>query len=81
MRVVVEDETRMAPLVKRGLEEEGHAVDVACDGPEGLWLVGGIRGVVLTRSQILDAAWDFAYDGSSNLLEQYVNGLAAMTPK
>ena len=39
MRVlVVEDETRMARLLKRGLEEEGHAVDVAGDGPEGLWL-------------------------------------------
>src|SRR6516165_6894477 len=39
MRVlVVEDETRMARLLKRGLEEEGHAVDLAADGPEGLWL-------------------------------------------
>lgn len=28
----------MARLLKRGLEEEGHAVDVAVDGPEGLWL-------------------------------------------
>ena len=197
MRVlVVEDETRMARLVKRGLEEEGHAVDVAGDGPEGLWLatenpyaavvldvmlpgfdgfevcrrlraagvwapvlmltardavgdrvrgldagaddylvkpfsllelaarlralarrddrarpvvlaVGDLRldpagkrawrggaelrlspkefsllelflrhpGVVLTRSQILDAAWDFAYDGSSNVVDQYVTYL------
>jgi two-component system OmpR family response regulator len=39
MRVlVVEDEARMARLLKRGLEEEGHAVDVGVDGPEGLWL-------------------------------------------
>src|ERR1022692_5034382 len=39
MRVlVVEDEARMARLLRRGLEEEGHAVDVAADGPEGLWL-------------------------------------------
>jgi two-component system OmpR family response regulator len=39
MRVlVVEDEARMSRLLKRGLEEEGHAVDVAADGPEGLWL-------------------------------------------
>lgn len=197
MRVlVVEDETRMARLLKRGLEEEGHAVDVAGDGPEGLWLatenpyaavvldvmlpgfdgfelcrrlraagvwapvlmltardavgdrvrgldagaddylvkpfsllelaarlralarrddrarpvvlaVGDLRldpagkrawrggaelrlspkefsllelflrhpGVVLTRSQILDAAWDFAYDGSSNVVDQYVTYL------
>jgi two-component system OmpR family response regulator len=39
MRVlVVEDEAKMAALLRRGLEEEGHAVDVAVDGPEGLWL-------------------------------------------
>ena len=39
MRVlVVEDEIRMAVLLKRALEEEGHAVDVAADGPEGLWM-------------------------------------------
>ncbi len=28
----------MARLLKRGLEEEGHAVDVGADGPEGFWL-------------------------------------------
>jgi two-component system OmpR family response regulator len=39
MRVlVIEDEMRMARLVKRALEEEGHAVDVAGDGPDGLWM-------------------------------------------
>jgi two-component system OmpR family response regulator len=39
MRVlVVEDEIRMAVLVKRALGEEGHAVDIAADGPEGLWM-------------------------------------------
>ncbi|HSP38662.1 MAG TPA: response regulator transcription factor [Frankiaceae bacterium] len=39
MRVlVVEDETRMAALLKRGLEEEGYAVDLAADGNEGLFL-------------------------------------------
>ena len=39
MRVlVVEDEARMAGLLKRALQEEGYAVDVAADGPEGLWL-------------------------------------------
>src|SRR5215469_10048969 len=170
MRVlVVEDETRMARLLKRGLEEEGHAVDIAADGPEGLWLAtendyaaivldvmlpgfdgfelcGRLRaagvwvpvlmltardavadrvrgldvgaddylvkpfsllelaaskrawrgktelrlspkefsllelflrhpGAVLTRSQILEAAWDFAYDGTSNVVDQYVTYL------
>lgn len=39
MRVlVVEDEPRMARLLLRSLREEGHAVDVAADGAEGLWL-------------------------------------------
>jgi two-component system OmpR family response regulator len=37
MRVlVVEDEVRMAELLKRGLGEEGHAVDVVHDGPGGV---------------------------------------------
>jgi two-component system, OmpR family, response regulator len=39
MRVlVIEDEVRMARLLKRALEEEGHAVDVAANGPDGLWM-------------------------------------------
>jgi len=36
--LVVEDEKRVAAAVRRGLEAEGFAVDVACDGDEGLWL-------------------------------------------
>jgi two-component system, OmpR family, response regulator len=39
MRVlVVEDEVKMAGLLKRGLEEEGYAVDVAGTGSEAVWL-------------------------------------------
>ena len=193
---MVEDEEAMASLLERALEEEGYAVDVAYDGPEGLWMatenpygavvldvmlpgfdgfelcrrlreksvwapvlmltardevgdrvrgldsgadaylvkpfsllelsarlralsrrddrsrpvllsVGDLRldpaakrawrgevelelspkefsllelflrhpGAVLTRSQILDAVWDFAYDGTSNVVDQYVTYL------
>ncbi len=36
--LVVEDEQRLARLVKRVLEEEGHVVDLAADGVEGLAL-------------------------------------------
>jgi two-component system, OmpR family, response regulator len=36
MRVlVVEDEPKMAQLLRRGLTEEGYAVDVTADGPDG----------------------------------------------
>lgn len=39
MRVlVVEDEVRQAAALKRGLEAEGFAVDVASNGTDGLWL-------------------------------------------
>jgi two-component system OmpR family response regulator len=39
MRVlVVEDDKRLASAVKRGLEAEGYAVDVAFDGTDGKWL-------------------------------------------
>ena len=41
MRVlVVEDEPKMAGLVKRGLEEEGMAVDVAARGEDAVWMAG-----------------------------------------
>ncbi len=36
--LVVEDELKLASYLKRGLEADGHAVDVAADGEEGLWL-------------------------------------------
>jgi two-component system OmpR family response regulator len=38
MRVlVVEDEAKLAGLLRRGLEEEGHAVDLARGGDDALW--------------------------------------------
>jgi DNA-binding response OmpR family regulator len=37
MRIlVVEDEKKVAGFIKKGLEEEGYAIDVALDGSEGL---------------------------------------------
>jgi two-component system, OmpR family, response regulator len=40
MRVlVVEDEPKMATLLRRGLVEEGHAADVTRQGEEAVWLV------------------------------------------
>ncbi|GAA5203331.1 MULTISPECIES: response regulator transcription factor [Microbacterium] len=39
MRVlIVEDERRLAEGMKRGLEAEGFAVDIAATGTDGLWL-------------------------------------------
>jgi two-component system OmpR family response regulator len=39
MRVlIVEDEVKMASLIRRGLVEEGHAADVASTGEDALWM-------------------------------------------
>ncbi len=39
MRVlIVEDEPRMAGLVRRGVVEEGHAADVAAQGEDAVWM-------------------------------------------
>lgn len=35
--LVVEDEPRMAALLRRSLQEEGYRVDIASDGDVGLW--------------------------------------------
>ena len=39
MRIlIVEDEKKVAAFIKKGLEEETYAVDIAMDGEEGLYL-------------------------------------------
>jgi two-component system, OmpR family, response regulator len=39
MRIlIVEDELKMAGLLRRGLHEEGHAVDLARTGDDALWM-------------------------------------------
>jgi two-component system, OmpR family, response regulator len=39
MRIlVVEDELKMAGLLRRGLQEEGHAVDLARTGDDAIWM-------------------------------------------
>jgi two-component system, OmpR family, response regulator len=41
MRVlVVEDDAKMARLLRRGLQEEGMAVDAAGEGEDALWMAG-----------------------------------------
>ena len=36
--LLVEDDKKIATIVKRGLEAEGFTVEVAFDGVDGLWL-------------------------------------------
>src|SRR5262245_63643789 len=36
--LVIEDSPKMANLLRRGLSEEGYAVDVASTGVDGVWL-------------------------------------------
>ena len=44
MRVlIVEDEVKMAGLIRRGLRKEGMAVDVAGDGEDALWMAEADR--------------------------------------
>jgi two-component system, OmpR family, response regulator len=72
MRVlVVEDELKMASLLRRGLVEEGHAVDVARTGDDALWMaraveydavvldlmLPGIDGVEVCRRLRHDGVW------------------------
>jgi DNA-binding response OmpR family regulator len=47
--LIVEDDTKIAAAVERGLEAEGFDVEVAHDGLEGLWLAteGGFDLIVL----------------------------------
>lgn len=69
--LVVEDEVRLAEGLKRGLEAEGFAVDVALNGVDGLWLarenpyavvlldimLPGMNGYLVCRSMREEGDW------------------------
>lgn len=72
MRIlIVEDETKMAALLKRGLQEEGFAADVAHSGEDAVWMakaveydaivldlmLPGIDGIDVCRSLRADEVW------------------------
>ena len=54
MRVlVVEDEIKMASLIRRGLREEGLAADVAVKGEDALWMAGATEYDVIVLDVML----------------------------
>ena len=72
MRIlVVEDELKMAGLLRRGLVEEGHAVDIARTGDDALWMaqaaeydavvldlmLPGVDGIEVCRRLREDGVW------------------------
>ncbi|MQA75769.1 MAG: response regulator, partial [Solirubrobacterales bacterium] len=72
MRVlIVEDEEKLAGLIRRGLRERGVAVDVASNGEDALWMAGstpydaivldlmlpGIDGLEVCRRLRADGVW------------------------
>jgi two-component system, OmpR family, response regulator len=72
MRVlIVEDEVKMASLIRRGMREEGMAADVAVRGEDALWMAGstdydaivldvmlpGIDGFETCRRLRADSVW------------------------
>jgi two-component system OmpR family response regulator len=84
---------RMRALIRRGVVErpsELHAADLRLDPATRQAWRGQVelelstkefallelflrhRGQVLTRTRILEHVWDFAYDGVSNVVDQYV---------
>ena len=50
--LIVEDEEKLASLLKRGLTEEGHVAELAGDGNEAVWMARA------SRARHLDAGAD-----------------------
>lgn len=60
MRVlVVEDERKLGELLRRGLEEEGYAADLADRGEEALWMVQAVSYDVIVLDVMLPGADGF----------------------
>ncbi len=51
--LVVEDEKKVSSFIKKGLEEEGYAVDVINDGEEGLYMaLDGVHDLIILDIQL-----------------------------
>ncbi len=54
--LVVEDSVKMAALLRRGLEEEGYAVDVVHDGEQAIWMARENAYDAIVLDVVLDGA-------------------------
>ena len=52
--LVVEDSAKMAALLKKGLQREGYAVDVASSGTDAIWMAGECDYDVIVLDIILE---------------------------
>src|SRR5204863_2830641 len=53
--LVVEDSVKMAGLLKKGLEREGYAVDVAGSGEDAIWMAAEHDHDAMVLDVILDS--------------------------
>ena len=51
--LIVEDQPKMASLLERALEEEGHACDVAASGEDAVWMAASTEYDVITLDVML----------------------------
>jgi two-component system OmpR family response regulator len=56
--LLVEDETKLAELVARGLREEGHAADIIARGEEALWMAEAASYDVIVLDVMLPGGLD-----------------------
>jgi two-component system OmpR family response regulator len=71
---LVEGDLRLEPVSKRAWRGTSE-IELSAKEFAVLELFLRHPGAVLTRSQILDAAWDVAFEATSNVVDQYVNYL------
>lgn len=69
--VLQNGDLRLDPARRRVWRGESE-IDLAAKEIALLDLLMRHPGEVLTRSRIIDQLWDFAYDGTSNVVDQYV---------
>jgi two-component system OmpR family response regulator len=90
--LIVEDEVKLAALLRRGLTEEAHAADVAATGEEALWkaqateydaivldlMLPGIDGLEVCRRLRADGVWSpVLMLTARDALEDRIGGLDA----
>jgi two-component system OmpR family response regulator len=78
--IIVIGDLTLDPAVHRA-ERAGHVLDLTPRGFTVLEVLMRHAGEVVTRTQLLEQAWDLAYDGGSNVVDATVSRLRELVDR
>src|SRR5438270_596119 len=74
--LLVEDDRETAAYLSKGLTQEGHSVEQAGNGQDGLFrATDGSFDLIILDRMLLEQVWDYHFDPGTNVIDVHVSRL------